>query len=328
MKRLIPTFILVLICIGGFWYASSQDFFREKKEPPAANVVKVNKEDVVSFTVKTAETDLEMQQKDGKWTMTKPSPIPLNEYSSNSWIDSFNMISKESTIDAEGKDLAKFGLDQPKRQFSVKLKDGSVQTLSVGNPMLVQGYVYAMLSGSPEVFKMSESKAKSLAVTPLDLMEKSPIRLEYDQVRAINVEWKGEKWTLTKTDTDKKSYEAKWKLGDAQVAGTDVGTYLDKIQFISTEQLAKPAGDVKMDAPELRIEIKTADASNKETTTVYSGKVEQDNVWLAQQGGAWAYAVPVATIQELADKFKTPPQAPEQAEPAAPTPAPEQPKQP
>lgn len=323
MKRLIPTLILVLICIGGFWYASSQDFFKEKKAP-AASLVKVNKGDVVSFTVKTAEADLEMQQKDGKWTMTKPSPVPLNEYSSNGWVDSFNLVTKESTIDAEGKDLAKFGLDKPQQQFSVKLKDGTVQTLSVGNPMLIEGFVYAMLSGSPEVFKMSASQVKSLAVTPLDLMEKSPIRLEYDQVRAINVEWKGEKWTLTKTDTDKKSYEANWKLGDKELKGSDAGSYLDKVQFLSTEQLAKPVSEVKMDSPELRIEVKSADASGKETTAVYTGKAEQDNVWIAQQNGAWAYAVPAATIQELADKFKQPPQAPEQQAPAPQTAQPNQ----
>ncbi|ULL19388.1 DUF4340 domain-containing protein [Paenibacillus sp. H1-7] len=315
MKRLIPTLILVIICIGGFWYASSQDFFKEKKEP-AASLAKVNKDDVVSFTVKTAETDLEMQQKDGKWSMTKPSPLPLNEYSSNGWVNSFNQLTKDATIDAEGKDLAKFGLDKPQQQFTVKLKDGTVQTLSVGNPMLIEGFVYAMYSGSPEVFKMSDSQVKSLAVTPLDLMEKSPIRLEYDQVRAINVEWKGEKFTLTKTDTDKKSYEANWKLNGQDIKGSDAGSYLDKVQFISTEQLAKTAAEVKMDSPELRIEVKTADSSNKETTVTYTGKVEQDNVWLVQQNGAWAYAVPAASMQELADKFKEQPQAPE------PTPAP------
>ncbi|WP_079914304.1 DUF4340 domain-containing protein [Paenibacillus sp. 32352] len=311
MKRLIPTIILVLICIGGFWYASSKDFFKEKQEP-AASLAKVNQQDVASYTIKTGDTEIEMQQKDGKWTMTKPSAQPLNEYSAKGWIDSFNGLTKESTIDAEGKELTKYGLDKPQQQFSVKLNNGTVQTLSVGNAMLVPGYDYAMLSGSPEVFKISDSQVKSLAKTQLDLMEKSPIRLEYEQVRGITVEWKGQKWTLTKADTDKKSYEANWKLGDKELKGSDASSYLDKVQFLSTEQLAKPADQVKMDAPELRLEVKYADASNKETTVVYLGKVDKDNLWLTQQGGQWAYSLPVTSIEELADKYKQPPQPPEQ----------------
>lgn len=313
MKRLIPTLILVIVCIGGFWYASSQNFFKEKPET-GASLVKVNPKDVASYTIQTGGTEIEMQQKDGKWTMTKPSALPLNEYSANGWVDSFNGVTKDkdATIDAEGKDLAKFGLDKPRQQFTVKLSNGSSQTLSIGNPMLVQGYDYAMFSGSPEVFKMNDSQVKALAKTQLDLMEKSPIRLEYEQVRGINVEWKGQKNVLTKTDTDKKSYEANWKLDDKELKGSDASAYLDKVQFLATEQLAKPAAEVKMDSPELRLEVKYADASNKETTTVYLGKVEQDNLWLVQQGGQWAYSLPVTSIQELADKFKQLPQPPEQ----------------
>lgn len=316
MKRLIPTLLLVIICIGGFWYASSQDFFKEKK-PEAAPIAKVKKEEVASYSVKTGDTELEMQQKDGKWTMSKPSPLPLNDYSANGWIDSFNMISKDATIDAEGKDLAKFGLDKPQQQFSVKLSNGTVHTLSVGNAMLVQGYDYAMFSGSPEVFKLSDSQVKSLAKTPLDFMEKSPVKLDYEQVRGLTVDWKGHKWTLTKTDVDKKSYEANWKLGDQEVKGADSSKYLDKLQFLATEQLAKKAADVKLNAPELRVEVKTADTAGKEATTVYVGKLDGEQVWIAQEGGEWAYAVPSASIQELSELDK--PQPAESAAPGAPS---------
>ncbi|MCS7459880.1 DUF4340 domain-containing protein [Paenibacillus doosanensis] len=321
MRRLIPTLILVIICVGGFWYASSQDFFKEKKDTPPP-LAKVTKTDVASYTIKSGDTEIELQQKDGKWTMTKPSAVPLNDYTANGWIDSFNLLSKEATIDAEGKDLAKFGLDKPQQQFTVKLNNGTEQTLSVGNAMLVQGFDYAMFSGSPEVFKLSDSQVKSLALAQMDFMEKSPIKLEYEQVRGVNVEWQGAKYTLTKTDTDKKSYEANWKLGDKEVKGADASPYLDKIQFLSTDQPAKPAGEVKIDAPELRIEVKSADTSGKETTTVYLGKVQQDNVWIAQQDGQWAYSLPVATVQELADKFKEPPEQPEPSPAPSPSPSP------
>ncbi|MFH5187502.1 DUF4340 domain-containing protein [Paenibacillus sp. TAB 01] len=315
MKRLIPTLLLVIICIGGFWYASSKDFFKEKT-PEAAPVAKVKNEEVASYSVLSDGSELELQQKDGKWTMSKPSPLPLNDYSVTSWLDSFNMIAKDKIIDPEGKDLAKFGLDKPKQKFTVKLTNGTEQTLSVGNAVPVQGYDYALFTGSPEVFRISDSTVKSLAKTEMDFMEKSPVKFDYEQIRGLSVDWKGHKWSLTKTDVDKKSYEANWKLGDQEVKGADSSKYLDKLQSLATEQPVKKTADVKLDAPELRIELKTADTSGKEATTAYVGKLDGEQVWIAQEGGEWAFAVPASAIQELSDLDK--PQPADTAAPAAP----------
>ncbi|NOU95160.1 DUF4340 domain-containing protein [Paenibacillus sp. LMG 31456] len=308
MKRLIPTLLLVIICIGGFWYASSKDFFKESKAP-AASLVKVNKDEVASFTIKVADGEIELQRKDGKWTMSKPSPLPLNDYSADGWIESFNSLSKDKTVDANAADLAQFGLDKPSQQFKVTLNNGSSHTISIGAPVAIQGFSYAILSGSPEVFRLSDSQSKPLAMTPIDFMEKSPVKLEYDQIRSMSVEWKGQKWAITKTDTDKKAYESDWKLDEKVVKGPDANEYLSRLKFLSTEQPARPASGIKMNSPELKVEVKSVDASQKEITTVYLGKVEQDNVWFMKEGTEWAYAVPADSIQELANKDLAQPQA-------------------
>lgn len=307
MKRLIPTMILVILCIGGFWFASSKDFFKEKP-PEAPALVNVKKEEVAGYTIKKGDTVIELQQKDGGWTMIRPSAIPLNAVQPAGWIDSFNAVKKDKIVDENPSDLTQFGLNPPAQEFSIKLTNGTTHTLSVGGPVAVQGYYYAKFGGSPEVFQISESTLTSLEKQQIDFMEKRPIQLNYEQVRALSVDWKGHKWTLTKSEPDKKSYEANWKLGDKEVKGVDASRYLDKAAFLSTEQLAKPASEVKgLDQPELRIEIQTAGEDGKETSTVYVGKVENDNVWIAKQGGEWAFAVPASAIQELADKDKEAP---------------------
>ncbi|MCZ8514938.1 DUF4340 domain-containing protein [Paenibacillus filicis] len=309
MKKFIPTLILVVLCIGGFWYASSKDFFKEKK-PDAPALVTVKKEDVASYAIKSGDTAVEIQQKDGKWTMAKPSPLPLNDFSTTGWVDSFNGATKDKTVDANPKDLAQFGLDKPKQEFSVTMKDGTTHTLSIGDPVAVQGFDYAKFSGSPEVFQISDTTVKALDKKPLDFMEKSPVTLNYEQVRSLSVDWKGQQWTLTKSEPDKKSFEANWKLGDKEVKGADASNYLDKAAFLSTNELVKPASDVKgLDAPELKIMVKEADQAGKETTNVYAGKVEGSNVWIAQQGGPWAFAVPADSVQALSDQGKDKPPA-------------------
>ncbi|AFC27137.1 hypothetical protein PM3016_155 [Paenibacillus mucilaginosus 3016] len=305
MKRLIPTLVLVLLCIGGFWYASSKDFFKEKP-PETPALVTVSKQDVTGYTIKNGDTVVEMAQKDGKWTMTKPSALPLNDYEPGAWVDSFTNAKKEKTVDANPSDLAQFGLAQPNQEFTVTLKDGTKHTLSVGDPVAVQGFYYAKFGSSPEVFQLAEMHVTSLAKQPLDFMEKSPVKLNYEAVRSIAVDYKGGKWTLTKAETDKKSYEANWKLGDQEVKGADASAYLDKVSFLTTDQPAKASAEVKgLDQPDLRLEVKEADAEGKETAALYTGKLDGANVWIAKQGDAWAFSVPAASVQELADLPKT-----------------------
>ncbi|TBL73066.1 DUF4340 domain-containing protein [Paenibacillus thalictri] len=307
MKRLWPTLLLVVICIGGFWYASSKDFFKEKKDEPK-QVFTVKKEDVAGFSMQNGDSAIELQQKDNVWTMTKPSPIPLNDFSAESWIDSFNLTTKDKTVEDNPSDLAKYGLDKPSQKFTVTMKDGSSKVISVGDPVPIPGFFYALASGSGEVFRLSEQQVTSLNKQQLDFMEKSPIHTNYDQVTSLSVDWKGVKWTLTKTEADKKSYDANWKIGDRELKGADASNVLDKAIYLATDQLVKAASTVKMDAPELRIEVKETD-SGKETVTVYTGKSDGDNVWIAKQGGEWAYAIPAASMQELSDMgTKTPDQ--------------------
>lgn len=305
MKRLIPTLVLVIVCIAGFWYASSKDFFQEQPET-GTKLVTINKEDVSGYTIKTQDGEIELQKGDGGWQMIKPSALPLNNYSPDSWVDSFAGLMKESTVEAEPSDLAQFGLDQPAQEFTVKLKDGSSQTLSVGAAVPIQGFLYAKYSSSPEVFQISDSAVTSLAKQPLDFMETSPLQMKYDQVQSLSVDWKGAKWTLSRNeaDKDKKAYEAAWKLGDKEVKGADAGNFLDNALFMSTNRLVEPAAQIQgLDQPELVIELKELE-NGQEKSAVYAGKIEGSDVWIARQGGEWAYAIPIDRVQELFDKAK------------------------
>lgn len=316
MKRLIPTIVLVVLCIGGFWYASSKDFFKEKpQEAPA--LVTVKKEEVASYTVKNGDSETALERKDGKWTMTKPSALPLADSSADAWVDAFVSVKKDKIVTAAATDLAQFGLAAPKQVFTVKLTDGGERTLAVGDTVPVGGSYYAKLGDSPEVFQLGESTVQSLAKQPLDFMEKTAVKVEYEKVRALTVNGKGAAWTLTKEEPDKSSFVSKWKLGDRELSGTDATGYLDRAHSLVTTQLPKRVSEVKgLDQPDVRIELKLAgDTAGAETTVTYVGKTDGDNVWIAKQGGEWALAVPAGAVQELADHAKQAPQA------AAPSPS-------
>lgn len=301
MKRFIPTILLVVVCIGAFWYASSKDFFREKKEEPKA-LVSIQQEQVQSLSLHTAQQQIELNRKDNGWAMSKPSAAPLNANLVNNWLDSFGLVSQEKVVEDNAADLSKYGLNQPSQVYEVTLKDGSKKGLQVGAALPIQGYSYVKTENSPAVYQVSDQSLSQLNKAPLDFAETSPILFDNDKVQSVKLMWKGQTWTLTKTDKDKVTTEANWKLGDKELKGADASPLLDQLTFLHTALLPQPAASQPTAGGELKVELGLT-ADGKDTTAVYEGKLRQDQVWLAKQGGEWSYALTAADVQKLADAY-------------------------
>ncbi|UJF33153.1 DUF4340 domain-containing protein [Paenibacillus hexagrammi] len=301
MRRFIPTILLVVVCIGAFWYASSKDFFREKKDEPKA-LVALQQENVQSFSLHTADQQIEMNRKDNSWEMAKPAAVPISGSQVDSWLDSFGLVNQEKVVEENAADLAKYGLDQPAQVYEVTMKDGSKKGIQVGAALPIQGFSYAKTEDSPTVYQVSDQSLQLLAKTPVDFMDTSPFAFDNDKVQSVKLTWKGQSWTLSKTDKDKVTSEANWKLGDKELKGSDASSLLNELVFLHTTVLAKPAGEVPTAGGELKVELTLSD-NGKETTDTYEGKLSQDQVWLAKQGGQWAYQLTAADIQKMADAY-------------------------
>lgn len=304
MKRFIPTIVLVVVCIGAFWYASSQSFFKKEDDADKPKpIVTVKQEDVAGIQIK--QGGIELQKKDGKWAVTKPAAYPTNAYSGDSWAGAFIALTQDSEIDANPSDLSKYGLTSPAQEFGVTMTDGSSKTLQIGSALPIAGHSYAKLKDAPNVFRVSDEQIKTLQKDVSEFVDKSPFQMTYNEVSSVQMEWKGATKTLTKVDPAKTSTESAWKLGDKEMKGTDVEPILDKMLLMSSEQMVKAISEVKMDAPELKLQLKST-KDGKETTAAYVGKIEGEQIWIGLQSGPWVYSVPVATIQELFDRIKLP----------------------
>lgn len=310
MKRFIPTIILVVVCIGAFWYASSHSFF--KKEDDASqpkSLVSVKQSDITGIQIK--QGGVELQKKDDKWTITKPAAYPTNAYSGDSWAGAFAALTHDGEIEANPSDLAKYGLADPAQEFGVTLANGETKVVQVGSPLPIAGHYYVKLKDASHVYKVSEQQITSLQKDVQEFVDKSPFQMTYNEVSGVKMDWKGASKTLTKTDPSKSSTESAWKLGDQEMKGSDVEPILDKMLLMSSDQMVKAVSELKMEAPEMKLELKST-KDGKDTTVTYVGKIDGDRIWIAKQGDAWAYTVPVDTIQELFDKIAPPAAAPAQ----------------
>jgi hypothetical protein len=308
MKRLVPTLILVVICIAGFWYASAHDFFREPKEEPVP-LVAVSKDDVQSFTIKNNDENsgdaalITLEKKDGAWTMTQPASYPLNSYGADSWVNAIIAVKGDKKLEDDPSNLAEYGLDKPKLEYTVTLKDGSVKKLFVGNTTPIPEYMFVKTSDSPAVYQASLELLNPLKKEPFDFLEKSPFQFEYNKLKVLTVEWGGKQWTLTKKDPSKMGYESEWKLGDLDLSASDGSSFLDRMINISTSSMVRKASEVNTEGAELKVSI-IEEKDGKDIPSTYLGKIDanQNDIWIVKQGGDWAYVIPVATAQNLYDK--------------------------
>jgi hypothetical protein len=313
MKRLLPTLILVIVCLAGFWYASSHSFFQDKTADAVKNLVTQKAADIQAIQLQVRDTtdplssaDLLKQtelKKTTDWQMIQPSELPVNPFSVDSWNEAYVGLTYESIVDENPTNLADYGLAESKRFFQVTFKDGSIKKLVIGNALPIAGHVYAKFADAPKVYDITEQALQSLQKQPFDFVDKNAVKFKYDHVKSIQVEWKGAKWLLEKAQADKTVFESTWKLDGKELKSNEGTAIIDKIVALSTDQMPKASAEVKIDSPELKITVTETDAG-KESRLTFNGKILNDQVWITKQDGVWAFAVPTTSVQEAFDASK------------------------
>ncbi|WP_068777509.1 DUF4340 domain-containing protein [Paenibacillus sp. FJAT-26967] len=301
MKKFMPSLLLVVF-LGGLWYAWSQDFFKEQQPLEQAKaLVQVNVQEVQSFSIENKDQPvIELIRNDDGWSMARPSAAPLNPNLTEGWIDSFNLLTQERAVDEHASDLAKFGLAEPSSVYRVSLSDGTTKEVRIGSATPVEGYVYVQLNDSPAVYQVNESSITALNKRPLDFVETNPVKFDYDRVKSISFNWKNRKWDLVKNEGDKPSAESKWKMGGKEIEGAEAVQMLERVRSMDTEQMPKPALEAAVKAVDWTMEIvETIDGKDLKST--YEARPDEQAAWVIRQGGEWAYAIPASFAEELAD---------------------------
>lgn len=302
MKKLLPTIILVLILAAGSWYAKSENFFREE-EPSSPALFNLESSNVSGLKLAAGEETIELQRNGDGWDMVKPAAYPVEKLTADGVAQAFGELTYKEVIEENPGSLAEFGLEKPVQEVEAIMKDGSSRKLMIGNSLPVAGTTYIKMGDTPTVYEVEDSVLTRLTKTTEDFLDKTVLKLEYDQVKSIELEWKGEKWTLTKSDLTKKGYESAWKLGDKELMPEEGSGILDKLTLLSTDRLPKACSELQWDTAQLKLTVKQ-DNNGTETVLSYSGLIDNELVRIAKSDGPWAFAMTLTDIQAIADQLK------------------------
>lgn len=299
MRKLLPTLVLLVVLIAGYAYARSENFFKEEaKKDPALFTMKSS--DITGLTLVSGESRVELAKNGDAWDMAKPDAYPVQKGSVDSMAEALAGLKVKGVIDEAPANLAEFGLDKPARQVEAVLSDGSTKKLLIGNPLPVAGTTYVKTEDGASVYEADDTALGEVEKTAEDFLDKSVLKLDYDKVAAIELDWKGDKWTLTKSDKDKKAYESAWKLGDKDLKPEEGSGVLDQLTFLATDRLPERRQDAALDKAELTLRVTGSDG----TEQAYAGKIDNELVRIAKSDGEWAYAVASTAIDGIADQLK------------------------
>jgi hypothetical protein len=123
------TLILFLLCaaLGAFvyYYEIKGGEKRSKAKEEESQLWKVDAGDIQQLDlVSGTEHITAVRSGDKQWKLTAPKAVEADSGELDRLASSAASISRESVMETDAKDLARFGLDPPQRSLSVKTKQG------------------------------------------------------------------------------------------------------------------------------------------------------------------------------------------------------------
>jgi hypothetical protein len=212
---------------------------------------------------------------DNSWVMEKPYSMAYygDESKIEPLLESLVSLSVEDFVEDSPKDLAKYGLDKPHMQLTIKA-DNTIYNLYIGANK-DESSTYFMTDKSKSVYTMSSGSVASLNVNPFDYLSKFACIVSIDNVDKVHVEGPGVNSTLTLTRTKKDTKDKDKDEDKDNVTYKIDGKQVEEKAFKSTYQsiiglLYESENDKQVpENPEVKVTYTLNKGQTKEITVNY-----------------------------------------------------------
>ena len=229
--------------------------------PP--KILAMNEADLTKIDLKKKGADELVLAKNnaGKWQITAPKPLGVDQDAVNSMVSTLSSLSSDRLVEDKAANLNQYGLTAPSIEVDVTKKDGKTQKLLIGDDTPTGSAAYARLDGDPRVFTIASYNKTSIDKGPKDLRDKRLLTVDSDKISRVEL--------ITQT---------KGKAGDIEF-----GRDKDQWQIIKpkplradglqVEELVRKLKDAKMDTSVSDEDTKNAASSFASGTSVAIAKV-------------------------------------------------------
>jgi hypothetical protein len=208
MRRKYIHTLVAIVVLGGLWGSFALYDRRKAHQPsssttatkPQEKILGVDSGHIQSFTIQPRDGKSFTCRREGSaWVIAEPAKLAADQSSVSGFLSSLADAAMDDVVDPHPGNLKDFGLDPPAETVKV-ISDSKPQqfTLLLGDETPTSGGLYAQVAGNPRVFTLATYLKSSLEKSEFDLRDKRAVTLNVDQVRRIDVDSKGKRWTLEK----------------------------------------------------------------------------------------------------------------------------------
>ncbi|MEJ3719511.1 DUF4340 domain-containing protein [Paenibacillus polymyxa] len=297
MRKWIPTVLLLVVLGAGIIYAKSQNFFREQA-PAARQLVQLTQGDITSFAITGKDgKSVELNQRDGKWSMSKPRSYPLNQYTIDNWLAAIQNVKLGDVVESSPTDVAKYGISATNDQIEIKTKKGDVRTFAFGETLPSGDAVY-VLSDQKEIASVPIDTLSGLLLGADDFTDITPF--DWDDTKLSGIEWEGQNasWMLRSSGNSGTgdSASASWTLNGKSVAGDTATSLSQQIKNLVSNQALRKASELIKPVHRFTLSISLG---KEDSQLVYQGWTlndDPDTVWVVPPQSNWAYGLSASDV--------------------------------
>ena len=197
------------------------------------------------------------QREGGTWAIAEPRKLAADQGTLSTVFNNLTTATVDEVVDPHPTDLKQFGLDPPAYSLEVSTDSNPPKfTLLLGDETPTSGGIYAQVAGNPRVVTLASYLKSNFEKSLFDLRDRRALTLEADQLRKIEVDSKGKKYTLEKNP------EGIWDLVLPPPVRADrfaVDGLISQLRGLTMQSIAaeekKNQAAYGLGAPELRLQL-------------------------------------------------------------------------
>jgi hypothetical protein len=202
------TLVLLIVCLALgsylYFYEIKGGEQREKAKEVEGQLWKLESSSIQQIELVTPKsTIVAVRSGEKAWTISSPKSLNADADELNRLASSASNIKRESVLEQNTPDLAKFGLNPPQLTLKLKTKDGKGYTLNLGRNNPTGSFAYATVSGRQEVFLVSSSILNTFDKKLNELRNQSVLSFDQPEAQTLRIRNPKGEFQLAKDGNDR-----------------------------------------------------------------------------------------------------------------------------
>ena len=183
--------VVLLALVGGLYWSNHHKPAETPATttPTAPKILSLNEADIakVDLKKKTGEEVVLARNAAGKWEMTEPKKLAVDQDAVSSMISSLASLNSDRLVEDKASNLGQYGLTEPALKVDITKKDGKTQELLIGDDTPTGSGAFAKLQNDPRVFTVATFSKTSIDKSPKDLRDKRLLTVDSDKITRLEL---------------------------------------------------------------------------------------------------------------------------------------------